>query len=93
MVIGLIVGLYALGAALPLWGLAGLFFEARAIVRRLSRGQDPRSVDTGQWPVSDTFRVWREETLRRPAKIRTDLGLIGGGVVCSTAASVWSLFV
>lgn len=89
----MIVGLYLVAAVLPLAGLTGLLRESKRVVRRLSGSQDPRAVDTGQWLVTDTLRVWREATLGRPAAVKRDFLLIGGGVVLGCVASIWSLFV
>lgn len=94
----LIVALLLLGGLLPVIGLARLAVRAR---RRLPKGGERRMVDymeegtrTGTFdiePMLQSARRIDEEPILAWAQIRWDLALVGGGVLCSTIGSIWSV--
>jgi hypothetical protein len=95
----IVVILIVLGAALPLIGLGRVALRARrnlpktdhlSAVEQLEEGQR-----TGLYPVEPLARA-AHMTDTAPilewSRVRWDLGLVGGGVLCGAIASVWAVF-
>jgi len=84
--------LYCISAVLPVAGLLGLYRLARLDRKRLSDGaKDPDDVNT--WMVAGSMNVLLENARDRPRAVIGDIAVIGAGLVCAVAASIWSLYI
>ncbi|WP_416443468.1 hypothetical protein AB3K78_11825 [Leucobacter sp. HNU] len=80
--------LYVLSAVLPLIGLVRLFRKARGerdSALKANYGQSSGVTFNAVGPLLESLLA---ATVRRPQEVKSDLGLVGGGIVLGGVASV-----
>lgn len=87
-----LIFLYAASALLPVLGLMSISRSAVEVRNRLSVGQDPKDPDILKFGIVGLITTLALELKERPDRVRRDLLMIGSGVICGSAASIWSLF-
>lgn len=87
------------GGVLPLFGLVRVALRARRNLPRTGEVSALELVEegnrTGLYPVEPFVRAAHMVDIAPVlewSRVRWDIGLLGGGVVCGTTGSIWAVF-
>lgn len=86
----LLTVLYLVSAALPIVGIARLYRKVKPTVESIRQEGEFEGITLGTF--GKLAQVQYESTLERPAELRIDLWLVGGGVAIGALASILAVW-
>ena len=95
----IVIVLIVLGGVLPLLGLGRVALRARSNLPKADRISAVEQMAEGQlsglYPVEPLIRAAHmtdSAPILEWSRVRWDLGLVGGGILCGAIGSIWSIF-